>query len=105
VKLEEKKLSEAGEIWKNKILSQSKRFSILLEMDCMKVSVINAYKNAEESSNFFILNINRGNRQCYLVLFGIYPDKDTAENALNSVPQYFWKQENPPKVLDLSVYL
>ncbi len=99
------RLSESGLLWKKKILSQGGRFSILLEMDCMKGSVLNAYKQSEKSEKFFILNFKRGDRQCYLVLFGIYPDKTSAERSLNSVPKYFWKQENPPKVLDLSVYL
>ncbi len=104
-KLRQRKLSEAGKIWKNKILSQSNRFSILLEMDCMKASVMNAYKQSGNSREFLILNINRGNRQCYLVLFGIYTDKNSAESFLKTVPQYFWNQENPPKVLDLTPYL
>ncbi|MEN8222870.1 MAG: DUF4388 domain-containing protein [Acidobacteriota bacterium] len=104
-KLEQKKLSEAGTIWKNNILSQKYRFSILLEMDCMKDSVMNAYKQSGNSKKFLILNINRGNRQCYLVLFGIYKDKESAERSMNNVPQYFWKQTNPPKVLDLTPYL
>ncbi|MCK4890757.1 MAG: hypothetical protein KAS97_12555 [Candidatus Aminicenantes bacterium] len=104
-KFHQGKLTESGILWNKKILSQKNRFSILLEMDCMKVSVMNAYKKSENSEKFFILNITRGNRQCFLVFFGIYPDNDSAERALNSVPKYFWKQANPPKVLDLSVYL
>lgn len=104
-KFHQGKLKESGILWKKKILSQSSRFSILLELDCMKISVMNAYKKSENSEKFFILNIDRGDRQCFLVLFGIYPDKNSAEKSLNSVPKYFWKQTNPPKVLDLSVYL
>ena len=105
LKLRQKKLSEAGKIWKNRILSQNKRYSILLEMDCMKSSVMNAYKQSGNSKEFLILNIKRGNRQCYLVLFGIYIDKNSAENFLKTVPQYFWNQANPPKVLDITAYL
>jgi septal ring-binding cell division protein DamX len=71
----------------------------------MKVSVMNAFRNAGDSKHFFILNITRDNRRCYLVLFGIYPNKKSAESSLKSVPEYFWKQTNPPKVLDLSGYL
>ncbi len=104
-KFNQGKLTESGILWKKKILSQNSRFSILLEMDCMKGSVMNAYKRSNNSKKFFILNINRGNRKCFLVLFGIYPDNNSAERSLNSVPKYFWKQENPPKVLDLSGYL
>ena len=99
------KLVESGKLWRSKILSQNSRFSILLEMDCMKVSVMNAFRNAGDSKHFFILNITRDNRRCYLVLFGIYPNKKSAESSLKSVPEYFWKQTNPPKVLDLSGYL
>jgi len=104
-KLGQNKISEAGTIWKNRILSQNNRYSILLEMDCLKVSVMNAYKQSGNSREFLILNINRGNRQCYLVLFGIYKDKESAERSLNAVPKYFWNQANPPKVLDLTQYL
>ena len=104
-KLRKGKLIESGVLWKKKILSQNGRFSILLEMDCMRASVMNAYKRSENSEKFFILNINRGNRKCFLVLFGIYSDKSSAEKFLNSVPKYFWRQANPPKVVDISPYL
>ncbi len=104
-KLRKGKLLESGVLWKKKILSQNGRFSILLEMDCMRASVMNAYKKSENSKEFFILNINRGNRKCFLVLFGIYSDKSSAEKFLNSVPKYFWRQANPPKVVDITPYL
>ena len=104
-KLRQNKLSEAGTIWKKKILSQNNRFSILLEMDCLKASVMNAYKQSGNSREFLILNIDRGGRQCYLVLFGVYKDKESADKSLNTVPKYFWNQSNPPKVLDLTQYL
>lgn len=103
--LQQNKLLEAGKTWRQKVVSQTHRFSILLEMDCMKSSVLNAYKQSKNSKEFLILDIKRSNRQCYLVLYGIYKDKETAESSLNSVPQYFWKQANPPKVLDITPYL
>ncbi len=98
-------LKEAGEIWKNNILAHNKRFSILLEMDCMDISVRDAFIHTQKSEKFFILNISRNGRQCYLVLFGIFKDKQMAEKSLNSVPKYFWSQSNPPKVINLKEYL
>jgi len=104
-KFNQGKLKESGELWRKKILTHNKRFSILLEMDCMNVSVKNAFKNTNKSEIFFILNIYRNEKQCYLVLFGIFKDKQAAESSLNSVPEYFWSQPNPPKVIDLKEYL
>ncbi len=96
---------KAGNIWKKNVISQKKRFSILLELDCLKASVKNAFNKADNREKFFILNTERNGRNCFLVLFGLYSDKEDAEKSLRSVPSYFWKQENPPKSIDLTNYL
>ena len=95
----------AGSEWKKEITQTGVRYSILLELDCQKDSVINAYRQIRRKDNFFILNRKRGQRNCYLVLWGTFSDREEANAALKSVPEYFWQQSAPPTVVDLKIYL
>ncbi|MEN8153707.1 MAG: DUF4388 domain-containing protein [Acidobacteriota bacterium] len=98
-------LKKSGDLWKEEISQNNITYSILLELDCKKDSVMYAFKQIDDKKQFFILNRVRGNRTCYLVFFGKYTSKSEAEGSLNTVPRYFWKQANPPKVLELKNYL
>jgi hypothetical protein len=95
----------AGNIWKGELKKSGIKFSVLLEMDCLKESVVNAYKRIEEKENFFILNRKVGTRSCFLVMYGKFRTHQEAAVAVKKVPQYFWQQQSPPRVVELSRYL
>ena len=95
----------AGNIWKRQLIKTGIKFSVLLEMDCLKESVVNAYERIEAKENFFILNRKVGERSCFLVMYGKFRTHQEAEEAIKKVPQYFWQQGSPPKVVELSRYL
>ncbi len=96
----------AGNIWRNEMLAAQVKYSILLEMDCLKQSVRGAYRQVEDKEAFFILNkVSRDGRSCWLVLWGKYRTADEAALGLKLVPQYFWKQSEPPSVIELEPYL
>ncbi|MCK4761709.1 MAG: hypothetical protein KAW12_05870, partial [Candidatus Aminicenantes bacterium] len=99
------KFIEAGNNWKKELKKSGVRFSILLEMDCMKESVVNAFLKTEMKAEFFLLNRKLGKRNCFLVLWGKFYTKQEAADAVKMVPQYFWKQQHPPEVISLSRYL
>ena len=95
----------AGNTWKREMRKSGIKFSILLELDCLKESVLNAYRRIETKEDFFILNRKAGARSCFLVMYGKCRTHQEAAEALKRVPQYFWQQQSPPRVVELSRYL
>ena len=95
----------AGELWRAEAARQGVRFSILLELDCQKSSVANAFKQCNNSKSFYIINVRRGSRTCYLVLWGRYGSESEASAAMGLIPGYFIRQEPPARVIDLQSYL
>lgn len=99
------KLIIAGDIWRRDLRKAGYRYSILLELDCMKESVLNAYSRVLNKAEFFILNKKSGRKNCFLVMYGKYRTRSEATKGIDKVPQYFWKQSNPPQVVELNRYL
>lgn len=98
--------SAAADIWRGELLAARVTHSILLEMDCLKASVRIAYRQVEDKENFFLLNkTSRDGRRCWLVLWGKYRTADEAALGMKLIPQYFWKQSEPPIVIELEPYL
>ncbi|MBN2345361.1 MAG: hypothetical protein JXO51_03150 [Candidatus Aminicenantes bacterium] len=96
----------AGEVWRQVVIAAQVKFSILLELDCLKESVRNAYRQLSDTENFFLLNrTSREGRRCWLVLWGRFRTADEAALGLRLVPEYFLKQKNPPSVIELAPYL
>lgn len=96
----------AGDVWREILLGMDIKFSILLEMDCLKASVRSAYGQLADKSAFFLLNkTSRDGRSCWLVLWGRYRTADEAALGMKLVPEYFQKQSNPPSVIELAPYL
>jgi hypothetical protein len=95
----------AGDVWKREIKNAGIKYSILLELDCLKKSVIKAYEQFKSKKDFFILNRPSRGRTCFLVLYGKYRTHSEATKGLNAIPQYFWRQQNPPEVVEVTIYL
>ncbi|MCK4836951.1 MAG: DUF4388 domain-containing protein, partial [Candidatus Aminicenantes bacterium] len=57
-------------VWKKEISDSNVTHSILLELDCLKESVINAYNRIDNKNSFFILKRELNGRLCFLVFWG-----------------------------------
>jgi hypothetical protein len=95
----------AGDIWRQELLKAGYKYSILLELDCQKESVFNAFDRIASKSDFFILNRKSGKRTCFLVMYGRYLTRSEAAEGIDKVPKYFWQQASPPQVMELAKYL
>jgi len=95
----------ASELWRLMAKSQAATHTILLELDCQKESVFNAYNRIDEKEQFFILERERDGRTCWLVCWGRFLSQAEAESGLRRVPPYFFQQSHPPQVVPLSQYL
>jgi hypothetical protein len=99
------KFSDAGDLWRREMASDKIAFSILLEMDCLEESVNSAYQQLIDKENFFILKRVKGGRTCWLVLWGKFRTQNEAAESLKLVPEYFFKQSEPPSIIELEPYL
>lgn len=97
-------LITAGDVWRKELMKGGIKFSILLEMDCMKESVMHTYNRLENKKEFFILNKKTNNRICFLVFWGKFKDRKDASNNLKYIPAYFWRLKEPPEIVELSSY-
>jgi hypothetical protein len=99
------KFNGAGDLWRQELAVEKIRFSILLEMDCLEQSVRSAYQQITEKENFFILNRIKDGRSCWLVLWGKFRTQNEAAQNLRLIPEYFFKQSEPPSIIELEPYL
>jgi hypothetical protein len=95
----------AGKLWRQEILADKITHSILLEMDCLKESVQSAYQQITDKEVFFILNRVKDGRTCWLVLCGKFRTQNEATQNLRLIPEYFFRQSEPPRVIELEPYL
>jgi hypothetical protein len=98
-------LFTAADIWRKELLKNGIKYAILLEMDCLKESVLHAFRQITRPKQFFILNRKSGRRSCFLVMWGKFRSQQEATTALKQVPNYFWKQKDPPEIVELNRYL
>jgi hypothetical protein len=96
---------KACDIWRKEIIENKVTTSILLELDCLKESVLNAYNRIDRQELFFILKRDMGNKFCFLVFWGKFKNRDDATAALREIPPYFFSQSHPPQVIELDRYL
>lgn len=97
----------AGDVWKKELIKAGVKYGILLELDCLKESVMNAYDRLPSKRDFYILNRSMENRICFLVMWGKFYTHEQATEAIQSksIPNYFWQQKDPPQIIELSRYL
>jgi hypothetical protein len=97
----------AGDVWKRELIKTGVKYGILLEMDCLRESVMNAYDKLPSKKDFYILNRTVGSKTCFLVMWGKFLSYEQAAEAIKStsIPTYFWQQKDPPGIVELSKYL
>jgi hypothetical protein len=100
-------LLPAADVWREELKHYGIRYSILIELDCQKESVMHAYSqfDAATRKDFFLLNRRRNGHTCWLVMWGRFMNLAEAEAALARIPGYFFKQSEPPAAADVAAYL
>lgn len=82
-------------------------FTVSIEVACQPETVAKGYAAAAGSAQYAILPFDLKGRSCYLVVWGTYPDKASAEAALKALPVFFIQAAQPKvvskaKILELS---
>lgn len=81
-------------------------YAINIEVACQPDTIAKGYTAAGSSADFMILPYSLKGRACYLVLWGYYPDRASADAALAQLPPFFTQSAQPrvipwSKVADL----
>ncbi len=80
-------------------------YSMKLEVDCLEESVRIAFQKGNYDTRMFILPRNINGKNCYIVLWGLYPSNREAMEALPSVPAFFGTQSTKPTLVLIRQYL
>lgn len=98
-------LAAAAAAWKEEIRRGGIRYSIFLELDCQAESVRYAYEQITDKAAFFLLPRSRNGSTCFVVLWGKYRSEKEARDGLQRLPASFWKQSEPPEIVEVGRYL
>ncbi len=82
-------------------------YTVSIEVACQPETVAKGYAAAAGSTQYAILPFDLKGRSCYLVVWGTFPDKASAEAALKGLPAFFIQAAQPKvvpkaKILELS---
>jgi len=75
--------------------SQKAAFTINIEVACQTETIQKGMAAAAGDDSFFVLPYDLKGRSCFVVLWGLYPDRPSAEAALAALPEFFRKNAQP----------
>jgi len=70
-------------------------FTINIEVACQPETIQKGTAAAAGDDSFFVLPYDLKGRSCFVVLWGLYPDRPSAEAALAALPEFFRKNAQP----------
>ncbi|MEW6757435.1 MAG: hypothetical protein AB1347_04375, partial [Acidobacteriota bacterium] len=88
---------EAARAYAAALRNETSPFTIDVEVACQPETLVKGLTAAGGDSRFMVLPYNLKGRDCYRVIWGLYPDRSSAETALASLPDFF-KQHASPRV-------
>jgi hypothetical protein len=77
--------------------NETSPFTIDVEVACQPETLVKGLTAAGGDPRFMVLPYDLKGRDCYRVIWGLYPDRSSAETALASLPDFF-KQHASPRV-------
>jgi outer membrane biosynthesis protein TonB len=88
---------EAARVFATVLADRRAAFTIDVEVACQDETITKGLAASGGSADFAVLPYNLKGRDCYRVIWGFYPDRDTAERALAAMPAFF-RQNATPRV-------
>jgi septal ring-binding cell division protein DamX len=73
-------------------------YTVNIEVACQTDTVQKGFTAAAGDEAFFVLPYDLRGRSCFVVLWGLYPDRPSAEAALAALPAFF-KEAAQPRVV------
>jgi hypothetical protein len=75
------------------------RFAVQLELACEVPTLVDAWRHDRPPGSMWLLATSFRGRTCFRVLWGRYPSREAASQALASVPSFFSTSRNHPMVV------
>ncbi|MET0619571.1 MAG: hypothetical protein ABW056_04795, partial [Thermoanaerobaculia bacterium] len=75
------------------------RFAVQLELACEIPSLTEAFAHDQPAGTMWVVKTSYRGRTCFRVLWGRYPDRESAERALSDAPSFFSTSRNHPMVV------
>lgn len=93
--LSEGRYAEAAGVFQKVYSSIPGNYTINVEVACQEETVKKAFDASNGDPAFLVLHYKLGSRQCYRILWGVYRDRTSAEEALKKMPEFLLQDANP----------
>jgi septal ring-binding cell division protein DamX len=93
--LDQGRYAEAARAFQDEMRSKRGGFTINVEVACQPDTLAKGLAAAGGHRDFMILPYNLKGRSCYRVIWGHYPDKASAEEAMRDLPAFFKAGASP----------
>ena len=87
--LRQSDFQQAAENFLAELRNHPNAYAVSLEVDCEPQSVRSALKRGQFDASMYVLPKRLGQRNCFAVMWGLYPSADEARRALAELPPYF----------------
>lgn len=95
----------AANIWKNNIKNFPTYYTVQVELACQNDTITEAYNLIKDKNKFYLLPKKYKNNQCYIIGYGIFKNKQEADNNYNELPEILLKQQYPPRIITIAELL
>jgi septal ring-binding cell division protein DamX len=96
---ENNNLTDAAKIWKNYIKKSPLSFTIQVELACQNETISEAYNSIANKNKFYIIPKTYKGKQCYIIGYGIFNERNEAQSNLKELPDLLLQQKFPPRVV------
>jgi len=81
--------SLAAQYWHAQKSATPQRFTVVLMSACAEQTILRAYDELGKPDNFFLLPKDINGRKCYIICWGDFADRETAEELFRKIPPWF----------------
>jgi hypothetical protein len=89
--------AEAARAFSGALRGRTAAFTVDVEVACQPETIAKGLQAAGGDERFMVLPYDLKGRSCFRVIWGLYPDRTSAEAALAEIPAFF-KQNASPRV-------
>ena len=93
--LEEGRFPEAAQAFRRALDPVQGGYTIQVEVACQPETIQKGLAAAGSSGDYRILPYDLHGRSCYQVIWGHYPDRESADAALKTMPSFFLQASSP----------
>ncbi len=96
------RVADAAKSWNDTLTKESFGYTIQLVIACQAKTVADTHRLLNYSNEVMVLPVNYKGQVCHRVLYGKYPSKSQAKEAIDYLPNIFVEQNSPASVVEIS---